>query len=49
VSGLGVIGLWWGLSTGLIICGIALLIAWLRHVASLARHRGADGTPLAPP
>ena len=48
VSGLGVIGLWWGLSTGLIICGIALLIVWSRHAARLATHRGADGTPLAP-
>jgi len=48
VSGLGVIGLWWGLSTGLIICGIALLIVWFRHVATLAHHQGADGTPLAP-
>ncbi|HEU4939325.1 MAG TPA: MATE family efflux transporter [Vicinamibacterales bacterium] len=34
VMGLGVVGLWWGLSTGLIICGIALLMAWSRHVAS---------------
>jgi MATE family multidrug resistance protein len=34
VTGLGVVGLWWGLSTGLIICGVALLIAWSRHVAS---------------
>jgi MATE family multidrug resistance protein len=34
VVGLGVIGLWWGLSTGLIICAIALLAAWSRHAAS---------------
>jgi MATE family multidrug resistance protein len=26
IAGLGVIGLWWGLSVGLIICGIALLL-----------------------
>ena len=32
VVGLGVIGLWWGLSTGLIICGISLLIAWIRRI-----------------
>ena len=32
--GLGVVGLWWGLSTGLIICGVALLIAWSRHVTA---------------
>ncbi len=26
------IGLWWGLSTGLIICGVALLVAWSRRI-----------------
>jgi MATE family multidrug resistance protein len=30
--GYGVIGLWWGLSTGLIICGVALVIVWARSV-----------------
>ena len=30
--GLGVIGLWWGLSTGLIICGVSLLIVWIRRI-----------------
>jgi len=30
--GFGVIGLWWGLSSGLIICGIALLIVWWRRI-----------------
>jgi multidrug resistance protein, MATE family len=34
VLGFGVIGLWWGLSTGLIICGIALVSAWSRSVAA---------------
>jgi MATE family multidrug resistance protein len=29
-AGRGVVGLWWGLSTGLMVCGIALLIAWIR-------------------
>lgn len=33
--GFGVIGLWWGLSTGLIICGVGLLIVWARHVRRL--------------
>jgi len=28
VAGLGVTGLWWGLSAGLIVCGVALVIAW---------------------
>jgi MATE family multidrug resistance protein len=35
VVGLGVIGLWWGLSTGLIICGVALVTVWARRVATL--------------
>jgi MATE family multidrug resistance protein len=32
VFGLGVIGLWWGLSTGLIICGVSLLIVWMKKI-----------------
>lgn len=36
VVGLGVIGLWWGLSTGLIICGVALLVVWIKHLQQLA-------------
>jgi len=36
VAGLGVIGLWWGLSSGLIICGVALLTVWSRRVGRLA-------------
>jgi multidrug resistance protein, MATE family len=35
--GLGVIGLWWGLSTGLIICGIALLAVWSSRIHSASR------------
>ncbi len=34
VLGFGVIGLWWGLSTGLIICGVALLVVWARKADS---------------
>jgi MATE family multidrug resistance protein len=30
----GVIGLWWGLSAGLIICGVALLVVWARRIRS---------------
>jgi multidrug resistance protein, MATE family len=30
VLGFGVIGLWWGLSAGLMICGVALLLVWAR-------------------
>jgi MATE family, multidrug efflux pump len=36
IAGLGVIGLWWGLSAGLIICGVALLIVWSRRIHRLA-------------
>ncbi len=32
VLGLGVVGLWWGLSIGLIICGAALLSVWARRI-----------------
>jgi MATE family multidrug resistance protein len=33
--GLGVIGLWWGLSSGLIICGIALLVVWSHRIRAV--------------
>jgi MATE family, multidrug efflux pump len=35
IVGLGVIGLWWGLSTGLIICGIALITVWSQRIAAI--------------
>jgi MATE family, multidrug efflux pump len=35
VVGLGVVGLWWGLSTGLTICGIALVIVWAQRIQAL--------------
>ena len=28
--GYGVVGLWWGLSVGLVICGVALIVAWMK-------------------
>lgn len=34
-AGLGVIGLWWGLSLGLIICGVALLFTWAHRIHRL--------------
>jgi MATE family multidrug resistance protein len=34
--GLGVVGLWWGLSVGLMICGVALLLVWIKEAASLS-------------
>lgn len=47
--GFGVIGLWWGLSSGLIICGVVLLIVWYRaiHKLDLSRApvRAGDSAP----
>jgi multidrug resistance protein, MATE family len=34
----GVTGLWWGLSAGLIVCGVALLITWGRASALLLQN-----------
>ena len=34
VLGLGAVGLWWGLSAGLMICGVALVLVWSRKVRS---------------
>ena len=33
--GLGVVGLWWGLSVGLMICGVALLLVWIKEGGAL--------------
>jgi MATE family multidrug resistance protein len=44
--GFGVIGLWWGLSSGLIICGIALLVVWSRRIHAVSRLRSPDGAEL---
>jgi multidrug resistance protein, MATE family len=37
-AGLGVVGLWWGLSAGLMVCGLALLIVWIRAATVLQRE-----------
>ena len=39
VAAFGVVGLWWGLSFGLIICGAALLLVWVRHIRAFALQR----------
>jgi MATE family multidrug resistance protein len=39
--GFGVIGLWWGLSLGLMICGVALSIVWMRRIHQLQRALAA--------
>jgi MATE family, multidrug efflux pump len=39
----GVLGLWWGLSTGLIICGLGLIVAWRKRGAELDGAGGAKG------
>ena len=47
VLGIGVIGLWWGLSIGLIICGVALSIVWTRRIHRFERSylvRSADAS-----
>ena len=41
--GFGVIGLWWGLSSGLIICGVALLVVWWRRIHAVPRLISRDG------
>ncbi|HTI36152.1 MAG TPA: MATE family efflux transporter [Vicinamibacterales bacterium] len=38
VFGRGVAGLWWGLSAGLMVCGVALLVTWGRASALLPRR-----------
>lgn len=43
VVGVGVTGLWWGLSAGLIICGIALLIVWSKRIHKLDGLRATAG------
>jgi len=40
VLGVGVIGLWWGLSIGLIICGVVLLVVWSRRIRTLKLSTG---------
>ena len=45
VLGFGVIGLWIGLSTGLIMAGAVLLVAWKREVHALDRRLSAVQRP----
>ena len=42
--GLGVVGLWWGLSVGLMICGVALLIVWSKDVGEACADRRRHGS-----
>ena len=35
--GVGVVGLWWGLSIGLVICGVALLLVWAQRIHQFER------------
>jgi hypothetical protein len=34
---MGVVGLWWGLLTGLIVCGVVLLWGWHIRIARYIR------------
>ena len=44
VLGRGIVGLWWGFSIGLVICGIALTIVWARRVHRF--EHALEGTAL---
>ncbi|MEO5896280.1 MAG: MATE family efflux transporter [Vicinamibacterales bacterium] len=41
-AGYGVVGLWWGLSLGLIICGAILLAVWARGASATSLYISAD-------
>jgi MATE family multidrug resistance protein len=43
VAGWGAPGLWWGLSAGLIVAGVVLLVAWARRVGRLQTDTGREG------
>lgn len=45
VLGRGVIGLWWGLSIGLVICGVALALVWKHRIHQF--ERALAGTMIA--
>ena len=42
VLGWGVFGLWMGLASGLMICGVALVAVWRRRIATLSFHARAS-------
>lgn len=44
VVGMGVVGLWWGLSVGLIVCGTVLLWVWHRRITQYQVATGAMAT-----
>jgi Na+-driven multidrug efflux pump len=41
--GFGVAGLWWGLSAGLMICGVALLAVWAAKKGTLLAEARTHG------
>jgi MATE family multidrug resistance protein len=47
--GFGVIGLWWGLSVGLIICGVALVVVWWRRIHAVLGRATAPHRDAPPP
>jgi MATE family multidrug resistance protein len=46
--GLGVAGLWWGLTSGLVICGVSLLLAWSRRIAAAPALLAESGRRVSP-
>jgi MATE family multidrug resistance protein len=48
VVGMGVIGLWWGLSIGLIVCGIALALVWMHRIHQFERALEPELAPGRP-
>jgi multidrug resistance protein, MATE family len=45
IVGIGVVGLWWGLSIGLMICAVALSVVWAKRIRDL--ERSVAGTQIA--
>jgi MATE family multidrug resistance protein len=47
-AGLGVVGLWWGLSLGLMVCGLALVTVWVKDASAILRGQVVSLRRFAP-